>query len=78
MLPLYELSGATMQFIPVNWKTTLGGIAAILGAVADIMQFAVQHSAVSPHIGVDLSAIASGIGLIFAKDHVAAPVETSK
>ena len=52
-----------------NWKTTTAGLAAILGAVADLL---VQLSSKSgwdmTRLQVDFAAVTGGIGLIFAKD----------
>jgi hypothetical protein len=45
-----------------NWKTSLGGIAALLSVVAKIAN---GHSLDA----TDFALVASAIGLLFAKDH---------
>lgn len=51
-----------------SWKTTLGGAAAIVVALGDILTFAAQGQ-VSPHLQADVGAIITGVGLLLAKDH---------
>lgn len=56
-----------MPFL-VNWKTTLGGVASILGALADLAHQA-SSGAVDPNNAyLDLTALGAGLGLIFAQD----------
>ena len=49
-----------------NWKTTLGGIGMILGALADIISSLTQG--VHPSWDRDFIAITGGIGFLCAKD----------
>lgn len=49
-----------------NWKTTVAGLATILGALADILHGVSAGSKVDWQ--VDGAAIVAGIGLIAAKD----------
>ena len=50
-----------MKSIAINWKTSATGIAAVLGAIA--------HMLTTRTIGAeDITAIFTGVGLIFAKD----------
>ena len=49
-----------------SWKTTLGGVGAILGGLADICN-GLYHNTL-PNWSVDFAAITGGIGLLFAKD----------
>lgn len=53
--------------IVINWKTSSAGMAAILTAVADLLN-AYVHKTV-PNWGADMPAIIVGLGLIFSKDH---------
>jgi hypothetical protein len=55
-----------MNNILLNYKTSAAGFAAVLAAVADIAH-ALSVGAI-PNLMVDVPAIASGIGLLFAKD----------
>lgn len=52
-----------------NWKTTLAGVAAILGALADLATYGAQGQ-ISPHFASDYAAFVAGVGLILAKDAV--------
>lgn len=52
-----------------SWKTTLAGVAAMLGALADILTQLASKSIDTGRITTDVAAIAAGIGLLFAKDH---------
>lgn len=56
-----------MSALLANWKTTSAGLAAIAGALGDILTSA-SHGQFTPNFGVDMSAIVAGIGLIFAGD----------
>jgi hypothetical protein len=52
----------------VNWKTTLAGVAAILGAAGDLAHQA-STGAIDPnHAWLDITTLASGVGLVFARD----------
>jgi hypothetical protein len=51
-----------------NWKTTLGGAATILGALGDLAHQASTGSIDPNHAWLDLTAIASGVGLLAAQD----------
>lgn len=58
-----------MSFL-ANWKTTLAGVGAILGAVGDIA-LQLSHglgSLDANRLYLDAAGIATGWGLIFAKD----------
>jgi hypothetical protein len=50
-----------------SWKTTLGGIGMILGALADLANS--FHNGTQPAWNRDFIAITGGIGLLFAKDN---------
>lgn len=45
-----------------NWKTTVAGIAAVLGVVAKVVSSGHMDAA-------DIGAFTAGVGLIMAKDH---------
>ncbi len=49
-----------------NWKTTLGGVAAVLGALTEIAHAFATGTA--PNWEADFTAISAGVGLVFAKD----------
>jgi len=52
-----------------NWKTTSAGIVAIAGGLTTIV-FAVMEKHITPElVTASLTAILTGVGLIFAKDH---------
>jgi hypothetical protein len=51
-----------------NWKTGLSGAALILGALADLATQAASGAWDGNRILADLTALGSGLGLIFAKD----------
>ena len=51
----------------INWKTSLAGAAAILGALTDVATTASQGQ-ITGHLTADITAVITGIGLIFAKD----------
>jgi hypothetical protein len=51
-----------------NWKTTAAGIAAILGAVADIANQIATGNIDPNHAYLDFTAVVGGIGLIAAHD----------
>ena len=51
----------------INWKTSLAGAAAVLGALADMVT-AASNGQISGHLTADITAIITGVGLIFAKD----------
>ena len=55
-----------MLTLLTNWKTTAGGVGAILGALADIA-ISLSHGNV-PNVTADFAAITAGLGLIAAKD----------
>jgi hypothetical protein len=60
--------GQFLKWPPViNYKTTSFGLAAIFGALADLMHGAATGTA--PNWSADFSALVTGIGLIMAKDH---------
>lgn len=50
-----------------NWKTTAAGAAAILGALADLATQASTNWDMT-RLMADGTAIATGVGLLFAKD----------
>lgn len=52
-----------------NWKTTSAGIVAIAGGISTIAFAAVEKHITPELITASLTAILTGIGLIFAKDH---------
>jgi hypothetical protein len=56
-----------MSFVK-NWKTGLSGAALILGALADLATQAASGAWDGNRILADLTALGSGLGLIFAKD----------
>jgi hypothetical protein len=51
----------------INWKTSLAGVASILGARTDMATSASQGQ-ISGHLEADITAVIAGIGLLFAKD----------
>ena len=51
----------------VHWKTTLAGVAAILGALTDVVSAASQGN-LSGHLPADITAVITGIGLVYAAD----------
>lgn len=51
-----------------NWKTTLGGVAAILGGIVTIIHGVTVSPTDTSSIMAGGTAIAGGIGLLFAKD----------
>lgn len=53
--------------IPKNWKTTLGGMAAILTVVVKVIGF-ITGQAAAPDFE-DAGMLAAGAGLIAARDH---------
>ncbi|MDQ6868197.1 MAG: hypothetical protein M3178_07250 [Pseudomonadota bacterium] len=55
-----------LQTILLNWKTSAGGFASVLAAVADILT--AVSSGHPPNLAADLSAITAGIALLAAKD----------
>jgi hypothetical protein len=57
-----------MQQVLSNWKTTLAGVAAILGALADVAHQASVGTFDPNHLMADWTAIVAGIGLIAARD----------
>lgn len=57
-----------MDHILANWKTTLAGVAAILGALADATHQLSTGSVDPTHLMADWTALSAGIGLILAKD----------
>jgi hypothetical protein len=59
----------------INWKTNLAGAAAVLGALTDMVTTASQGQ-ITGHLTADITAIITGVGLIFAKD--ASTVGTGK
>jgi hypothetical protein len=56
-----------MSFLK-NWKTGLSGAALILGALADLAAQASSGAWDGNRLIADLTALGSGLGLIFAKD----------
>lgn len=53
-----------------SWKTTVGGIGAILAAVGAAMQQLFDgNPATNPDWGIVATAIMTGFGLIFARDN---------
>lgn len=56
-----------LSSILTSWKTTLAGLALILGAAADVAHNLSTGQA--PNYVSDYSALMAGIGLIHAKDH---------
>lgn len=56
-----------MKSFLANWKTTAAGIAVILPALADILNIAVGKVG-SGSLTMDVTTIAGGLGLLFAKD----------
>lgn len=51
-----------------NWKTAVAGVATILGALATLSLDFVNGSVSGDKLTAQISAIAAGAGLIFAKD----------
>jgi hypothetical protein len=49
-----------------SWKTSLGGVGMILGAVADIAM--ALYNGTTPNWDRDFIAICGGVALLFAKD----------
>lgn len=49
-----------------NWKTNLSGAAAILTALADVVH--ALSAGTTPNWSVDVPAVITGVGLLFAKD----------
>lgn len=57
-----------MKNFLANWKTTAAGIAAVLGALAHVLNgFATGDWSINT-LMADISAAGAGVGLIFAKD----------
>jgi hypothetical protein len=56
-----------MSFVK-NWKTGLSGAALILGALADLATQAGSGAWDGNRLLADLTALGSGLGLVFAKD----------
>lgn len=50
-----------------NWKTTLAGLTTIAGGLGDMLT-AASHGTITNNLVADLTMLATGIGLIFAKD----------
>jgi lysozyme family protein len=55
----------------VNWKTSLAGVGAILGAVVDVIHQVSTGNIDPTHLMADWTAVTTGIGLIVAKDGAA-------
>jgi hypothetical protein len=51
-----------------NWKTTLAGVALILGAVADLLTQLTSGEWNGDRLIADYTAFTGGVGLIFAQD----------
>jgi hypothetical protein len=45
-----------------NWKTTLAGVAAVIGTISHCVSAGTVTS-------IDIAAFTAGVGMIFAKDH---------
>jgi len=52
-----------------NWKTTLGGTGAILGAAASLATMFSKGQVDGTMLMTDLGIIGAGIASLFAKDH---------
>ena len=52
-----------------SWKTTAAGVAAILGAVGDVLHQFATGQFDQTHLMLDWTTVTTGIGLIMAKDH---------
>jgi hypothetical protein len=52
----------------VNWKTTAGGVIAVIAALADIATQLLSGHIDGSRITTDFAAVSAGVGLIFAKD----------
>lgn len=57
-----------MKSISKNWKTTVAGAAAVLGAVAHLLNGFANGDWSMSSLTTDMTAISAGIGLLFAKD----------
>ena len=55
-----------MKHSLANWKTTLAGLGAILGAVSHLL-VSLSHGDTST-VFQDLTAFVAGVGLVFAQD----------
>ena len=58
-----------MNFTLASWKTTIAGIGAIGGGVATLCHALLQKPIETGPVATGLTAISSGIGLLFARDH---------
>lgn len=53
-----------------SWKTTAGGVAAILAAISGaITALTDGNSATNPDWSTVIAAVTAGLGLLFARDH---------
>lgn len=57
-----------MKSFATNWKTTLGGAAAMVGAAADIVMMFAHDKWDGEQLMADLTILSVGLGLLFAKD----------
>jgi hypothetical protein len=55
-----------LQTILLNWKTSAGGFASVLAALADILH--AVSSGQAPNLAADIPAITAGFALLAAKD----------
>lgn len=51
-----------------DWKTTVAGVAMILGAAADVLHQIATGALDGGHLTADWAAVTGGVGLILAKD----------
>lgn len=53
----------------MNWKTTLTGVGTLLTGVTALIHCVVTGDYSATSLGVAITGITTGFGLIFAKDH---------
>jgi hypothetical protein len=58
-----------MNIMKSSWKTSLAGVASILGGLLTLIHMAQGGAIDTGAVTAGLTAIASGVGLIFARDH---------
>lgn len=60
-----------------NWKTSTGGLAAILGGLAGLLKGIVDGDLSMESVSILVSTIGAGFGLLKAKDHDTVGVGTT-